>query len=301
MHKGNLVVEKDKYEVIDCEACGFKHLNPIPFQKEIKDYYKNKYYQSGAQKLLDPEKELKDMKWMTLAYKDMLEVLSQYVSQASRKLLDVGCGNGFFLQFMRNNGWKTVGIEPSIKAYEYAFSLGLNVFNSTFGEFIQKKRQGYFDVINLHHILEHMLDPLETLSNCKKILKSSGLICIEVPNDFNAFQQQLHKTGMPQWWVVAPVHINYFNFESLERLLVSSGFEIILKTTNFPMELFMLMGERYIDNGRVGKVCHQKRMMFELNIPDKLRRDIYTSLAELGLGRNCIFYAKLKNKGKNGS
>ncbi len=40
------------------------------------------------------------------------------------------------------------------------------------------------------------------------------------------------------------------------------------------MELFLLMGEDYIENYKVGSKCHQKRMEFELNIPDEIRRDI---------------------------
>jgi len=52
------------------------------------------------------------------------------------------------------------------------------------------------------------------------------------------------------------------------------------------------MGEDYIGNNEVGSKCHQKRMNFELNIPDELRRNI--SLAKSGIGRNCIMYAKLR-------
>jgi len=60
MHKGKVAVEKGKYKVIDCEMCGFKHLDPIPSKEEIKEFYERQYYQEKIPKLLDPEKEEKN-------------------------------------------------------------------------------------------------------------------------------------------------------------------------------------------------------------------------------------------------
>jgi len=57
--------------------------------------------------------------------------------------------------------------------------------------------------------------------------------------------------------------------------LKSLDYEIVLRITDFPMEFFLLMGEDYIGNDEVGSKCHQKRMKFELSLPDELRRDIY--------------------------
>ena len=78
------------------------------------------------------------------------------------------------------------------------------------------------------------------------------------------------------------------SYKFLEKL----DFKIILSTTDFPMELFLLMGEDYIENNKIGSICHQKRMKFELSISDEIRKDIYNSLASLGIGRSCIVYAK---------
>jgi len=56
------------------------------------------------------------------------------------------------------------------------------------------------------------------------------------------------------------------------------------------MELFLLMGENYVGNKEVGNRCHEKRMRFELNLPDDVRRRFYLNLASFGLGRECIIY-----------
>jgi len=275
MHEGKVVAKKGKAKVIDCEICGFKHLDPVPSKEEIKEYYKRQYYQKKIPKLLDPEKEEKEIEWTNLWYKDRLQTFNKYIREKPKRLLDVGYGNGFFLKFMRENGWEVFGIEPSLKASEYACSLDLNVFNTTLEEFTDDKWFNYFDAINLKCVLEHVPNPMEILEICKSLLKNSGMICVEVPNDFNALQLQVHKLGKPQWWIAIPDHINYFDFCSLEKLLESLGYEIVLNTTDFPMELFLLMGEDYIGNNEVGSKCHRKRMNFELNIPDELRRNIY--------------------------
>ena len=122
---------------------------------------------------------------------------------------------------MRENGWEVFGIEPSLKASEYARSLGLNAFHTTLEEFVEDKWFSYFDTISLKCVLEHVPNPIEILEICKDLLKDSGMICVEVPNDFNILQLQVHKLGKPQWWIAIHDHINYFDFRSLERVLES--------------------------------------------------------------------------------
>lgn len=298
MHKGKVVAKDGKLKIIDCELCGFKHLDPIPSKEEIQKYYEKQYYHEKNPKLLDYEKETKEIQWSNLWYRDRLSILNKYINKIdeTRRLLDVGCGNGFFLKFMDENGWEVFGIEPSCTASERAHSLNVTVFNTTLEDFIETKWYGYFDFINLKCVLEHVPNPIEVIDICKDLLNVSGMICIEVPNDFNTLQLQTHKRKLckPHYWMSIPDHINYFDFSSLAKALEKSGFEIVLQTTDFPMELFLLMEENYVENSEIGNKCHEKRMKFESNIEGELRRNIYTSLAKYGVGRSCIMYAKLK-------
>ena len=159
---------------------------------------------------------------------------------------------------------------------------------------LQFKKQHFFDAINLDSVLEHLPNPKEALEISKDFLKNNGVIHVTVPNDFNLFQLQANKVvSKPLWWIAIPDHINYFNFETLEKLLEKVGFEIILRTTDFPMELFLLMGDDYVGNDEIGSLCHQKRMNLELNLPNNVRRKLYQKLASLGLGRECIVYGKI--------
>nr|WP_321496417.1 class I SAM-dependent methyltransferase [uncultured Methanolobus sp.] len=298
MHKGKVIATDRDTDIIECELCGFKHQNPIPSKEKIQKYYEEKYYQETKPKLLDYEKEIRDLKWSHLWYRDKLDILNNYANYftSNRRLLDVGCGNGLFLKFMEENNWDVYGIEPSCEASEKANSLIHNVYNTTLEEFSDQKWHGYFDFINLKCVLEHVPDPIEVINICKDLLNESGMICIEVPNDFNVLQLQTEKNGLckSNYWLAIPDHINYFDFDSLTKLLDKCGFDIYLQTADFPMELFLLMEENYVDHCEIGSAVHEKRTKFEMNIGDELRRDIYKSLAKLGIGRTCIVYAKLK-------
>lgn len=298
MHKGNVVLEKKGYKVIDCESCGFKHLDPVPSKEATDDFYKHEYYQKEKPPLLNIDKEKKEQSWMRLAYEDARSIFEDNMQNSEKRILDVGCGNGLFVQYMKDNGWEAMGIEPSIEAGKR--TTNNIILNKSLEEFIDDKWLGYFDVLNLKEVLEHVADPKAVLRDCKKLLKKSGLVCIEVPNDFNRLQLQIQGEGTAPWWVAIPDHVNYFDFESMGRLLRNEGFEIIKKTTNFPMELFVLMGDRYIDDPGIGAKCHQKRMNMEMKMPIDLRRNFYEALADSDIGRSCIIYARV-GEGKNGN
>jgi hypothetical protein len=61
------------------------------------------------------------------------------------------------------------------------------------------------------------------------------------------------------------------------------------------MEFFLLMDENYVENAKKGRECHQKRVAFELSMPSDLRRRLYKSFAELGIGRNSLVFARRNN------
>lgn len=291
-HYGNVLYKGRVFSVIDCKLCGFKHLNPIPSAVYLNRYYERKYYCCSGNKLLMPAKEARESKWMNLRYFEILSYLNKYVKNKNKRLLDIGCGNGFFLKFMKNNGWDVTGIEPSKEASRQASLKKVNVFNCTFAEFINSKQHCYFDAINLKNILEHLSDPAGTLVKCRKALKSDGVILVEAPNDFNLLQEVVCKNSRTPWWIAVPDHVNYFDFKSLEKLFVKVGFRVLHKTTDFPMELFLLMGEDYVNKDGIGASCHRKRMQLDLHLPDTIRRKLYEFFADAGMGRNCIFYLR---------
>jgi SAM-dependent methyltransferase len=292
-HSGNCLDIKNGFEIIDCEYCKFKHAIPVPTAAELIEIYRHEYY--SKEKPLYAERQLEDIDWWNRAYDDRFETLEAALPPNRRTIIDVGSGPGLFLKRGEQRGWNVLGVEPSEQAVSHARSLGLNVIEGLFNK-ASAQTLGKFDAVHMSLVLEHIPDPLEMLLLAKTILNDGGIICLEVPNDYNPFQRALTKLcAFPSWWVDPPHHLNYFNFESLQNLVERAGFKTLLKEATFPIDLFLLMGDNYIGNDPLGRSCHSKRKKMELNLDKSgsnlIKRELYARLAEIGIGREIVMYA----------
>ncbi|MFA5822197.1 MAG: class I SAM-dependent methyltransferase [Thermodesulfovibrionales bacterium] len=301
-------MDTKEYKVIQDKIYSYKRLDPIPENEELTSFYQSMYYdliRKGGRApelrrlMSGGEEGPRERQWLREGlYSDICNILNQYA--AGKRILDIGCGNGEFISFLKESGFETFGIEPASEAAEVAKSRGLNVFNCSLEDFKKNHSSNVkgFDAITLLNVLEHVPDPANVIEICKSLLNSQGILCIRVPNDFTEIQSaaQKHINTTKSWWIAIPDHINYYNFESLRSFITYLGFGIIYSQGDFPMEFFLLMGDDYVDNLEVGGKCHQKRISFELGIPGNLRRRIFQALSTVGLGRNCLVFAKLINK-----
>jgi SAM-dependent methyltransferase len=280
---------------------GFRRLDPVPSPDELDAFYAREYMElveAGGRapeirRLLasGPERDA-ELAWIqSTLYADLEAALAD--AGAHGRLLDVGCGTGDFLDFVRSRGWAAQGVEPSGLASARARERGLDVFHGTLERFADGAR-GSFGAVTLLNVLEHVPDPLGYVRTCRALLAPGGAIAIVVPNDFSEVQAAAAAAlGIEKpWWVAAPDHINYFDFVSLERLLVGEGFALAGRTCNFPMELFLLMGDDYVSNPALGPACHARRKRLESGLPTELRRALYRGFAASGLGRNCVVFAR---------
>jgi 2-polyprenyl-3-methyl-5-hydroxy-6-metoxy-1,4-benzoquinol methylase len=97
------------------------------------------------------------------------------------RLLDVGCGNGTFLDQMRQLGWEVTGVEPDGEAVSVAVQkLGLEVFHGSLEE--AKFPEGHFDAITMNHVIEHVSDPIALLTECRRVLRPRGKLVVATPN-----------------------------------------------------------------------------------------------------------------------
>lgn len=295
VHKGKIVYSGESYSIIECEACQYRHVYPLPKQSELDYLYEEEYYEKAKPEYINRVKE--DAEWWTEVYRERVRIIANYFdTDKNLNALDIGSGPGYFLAAGNELKWDTMGIEPSGQACSYSKSLGLNVINNFFSH-EQAKKLPDFDIVHMNHVLEHMPSPVETIQLIAQKLKKNGLLCIAVPNDFNVFQELLQSNyDYKPWWISPKEHLNYFTFESLKKLLESCGFDILKQTTSFPMELFLLMDDNFIDNDQLGRQCHGKRKSFEMklfrNNLQSVKAEFYESLAINGLGRDVILFAR---------
>jgi SAM-dependent methyltransferase len=291
-HAGPCVAKAGDYQVIACANCGFCHVLPLPSSEELALAYREQYYREEKPDYLSHAGE--DQAWATLMQTDRLEIFERELGPERRRLLDIGSGPGFFLKTAQTRGWQGVGIEPSRQAAGFARDMGLTIVEGFFGV-ETAPTLGRFDAIHLNNVLEHVPDPIGILSLAYGLLDAGGLICINVPNDFSPFQEAGRAAvDEHKWWIVPPHHLNYFDFSSATALLERIGFRIHERTTSFPMELFLLMGDNYIDNPERGRDCHNRRKRFDLNLEassPQTRRAFYRALAAAGIGREAVLIA----------
>jgi SAM-dependent methyltransferase len=294
-HSGKVMDAVKGFDVIECTACGFRHIVPIPSPKELEEVYRQDYY--AKEKPQNFERFREDLDWWNLVYDDQYEFLEEVLGASRRRILDIGSGPGYFLLQGKKRGWQCKGVEPSTQSVAYSRELGLDVVEDFLGEH-SVAGLGEFDVVHLGHVLEHIPQPQSFLGLIKKLLLPAGLVCLVVPNDYNPFQQALREVcGFKPWWVSPPHHINYFDFASLEELLTKHGFRTLRRQATFPIDMFLLMGDNYIGNNDLGRVCHGRRKAFEQNLHKAglaaIQRKLYDAFAEVGIGREIVLIAEL--------
>lgn len=291
-HHGAILDRINGFSVIACRACGYAHVIPLPDEAAIEKLYASAYYAETKPDYLARARE--DVPWARTGFDDRLDLLEAHLPAARRRLLDVGSGPGFFAARARERGWEAEGVDPSAQACAHARSLGVPVHEGPY-DAAAAQALGSFDAVTLTNMLEHVGDPISLLARARKMLSTAGLLCISVPNDYNSFQHVLRVGGMRAWWLAPPHHLNYFTFDSLSKLLARAGFREIARTTSFPMEMFALMGDLYMDDDQLGRACHMRRVSFDLALAHAegglARRSFYSALAAAGLGREAIIIA----------
>lgn len=288
-----LARDDDGHAVIDCGPCGFAHLWPKPSPETLAAYYAESFYETHSPADWAKKEEAEESYW-EIEHRDRLAGFSEILGRDRGALLDIGCGGGWLLRHAAAAGWGTLGIEPSRSMWSRARARA-EVLQGTFPDVDLRGRT--FDAVNMKLVLEHVSDPAILLREVAAVLRPGGVVCIEVPNDFNPLQEAARaRLAKPAWWVCHPVHVNYFSFDSLERLLIRAGYDPVKRDATFPMEWFLLQGVDYIGRDEVGRECHRQRMALESNLEASglttLRRAFGQWLALNGIGRTAIVFSK---------
>jgi SAM-dependent methyltransferase len=288
MHGGGKLAERDGYAVIDCEACGWAHLDPLPDEAELAGIYAGSYYEHSDGWL---EKDRAEAAFWDLEHADKLADWAALLGAETGALVDVGCSGGLLIEHAAARGWRAQGIEPSALAVAECRRLGLAVRE---GRYQDVELDGAVDVVHAKLVLEHLHDPRGFVAWAHRALRPGGVLTLQAPNEFNPLQLEARAAlDLEPWWVAPPFHLNYFDFASLERLLVAGGFAPAGRDATYAMEWFLLAGEDYVRDPDLGADCHRRRMQLELALERRgERRPLHRHLAARGLGREAIVHAR---------
>ncbi len=231
------------YSLQQCKECELVFENPRPTLEELPGFYSNENYYSYIE--LEKKKNqkiglLERLRHLffekTLAYyygkdRSFVNTLCAWVGKGRfgslpkeieiGKILDIGCGDGVFLDVARKYGWEPYGVEINGDAAARANEAGMNVHT---GDLISAKYESnQFDLIRMWSVLEHTPNPKEVLSEICRILKPSGVLILQVPN----IRSKAFELFGPYWTGLdLPRHLVHFSPDTLNRSLESVGFDV---------------------------------------------------------------------------
>jgi len=193
---------------VKCRKCQLVYVNPIEKASRINDNYSE---MENIDASIIRRSRL-------LATKSQVKLIKRYKSNTT--LLDVGCGEGFFLFNASKAGYVTKGVELSRDAARYARKeFGMDVEAKPLEEL--QLVENHFDVVTLWVVLEHVPYPLPLLKEVHRMLKPGGLLAVSTPNVGSMLAKILGK----RWWEIRRVHINQFTTKTLMDILLNAEFK----------------------------------------------------------------------------
>lgn len=261
---------KDRYEVsgftiTHCDDCDLLFVRERLSQDDLVAYYDA----VDEDYIYNDPVNIENLKYYFLNVKPMIE---SRITGDTRRLLDIGCSAGLFLDLME--GWERHGIEFPSSAGRLAQSKhGDNIHLGTIESYDWQGHQNYFDCITLFDSFDHMLDPVGILSKCRSMLKPGGLLVVKV-HDTGCLYAKL--SGKSLYSIIPPYHMFFYTRRSLLHLLGKVGMNVVdvrhmahiilLKTIPFRLakstegtfmyRLFNLLDRHPIGNIRIKKNLH---------------------------------------------
>ena len=205
---------KKEFQIYECLNCGLLFTEPRPQKERIGDYYKSEEYYSHQEnkkgfipKLYETIKSVNQRTKFKMGTKGMKK----------GTILDIGCGAGDFLHTMETKGWKTIGIEPSEDAKTIAKKrMKGELFEP---EEINQIPNESIDLITMWHVLEHVDDLKNEITQLERLLRKGGRLVLALPN-FKSHDAQYYK----EYWAAydVPRHLNHFSKTSIGNIFKNS-------------------------------------------------------------------------------
>jgi SAM-dependent methyltransferase len=196
------------YRMVTCNTCGLVRSDPVAGEELLAKLYESSSFDYGQ-----------EVESLQATYGRALGWLQER-SPRREALLEIGCGNGFFLQQARRQGWREVrGVEPSADAVAKAPA-------ELDGAIVQDMmRSGLFapesfDAVCLFQVLDHISDPVALLEECIAVLRPAGHI-LALNHNVSAWSARLLGERSP---IVDIEHTYLYSPATMRALFAKAGF-----------------------------------------------------------------------------
>lgn len=295
------MIKRQKYK-LKKHKLGFYQICPLPKQQELEQYYRDKYFQKPTVSTYSRTYSRSELLYNKIACEVTDFIALKLGLKGQKTVLDVGCGEGFFLKGLKDLKWKVLGTDLScegVKTQNFSIinKIRFGPAEKILGQLRQQKVQ--FSLVNLGNILEHVINPILLLKDIFPLLQANGILRVVVPNDASGFQAMLKKEKRSQGsWIHPPDHLSYFNFRSLKKVLSSCNYTPVFELGDFPIELFLLnKHSNYENQKKTGTEAHYARVKTSLYVRSRGLENYIKWASGLASGdttRSCILFAKKK-------
>lgn len=241
-------ITQEAFDLVDCRNCGVRFTQPLPNPGEVGRYYQSEDYISHS----DTRKGLINQlyhwarQWMLGRKRRLLA----HLHPQGRRVLDVGCGTGYFLHHLQQHGYAVLGVEVDAAARQFAQQqFGLAVLEPA-AWLAAPAAETQFDLITLWHVLEHVHEPRQYLDRLQQQLAPGGMLLIAVPN-YTSYDAQYYGATWAAYDV--PRHLWHFSPPAMKRLIAEHGFTLVGRR-QLPLDPFYvsLLSEKYRHSGTMG-------------------------------------------------
>ena len=218
---------KERFDVGSCHACGSRYLSPLPPNERLAGYYPDGYWvgtADGGEQAGARQRGLLEA-YRRFVLRDHVRfcgriVQGQRASGMQVRVLDVGCGDGSFLQALGVT--ECVGMDLSRAALRAAAARGIRGVVGTLRDGALQPRS--FSLVTAFHFLEHVYPPEQALAAMRELLHPGGDLVLQVPN-VRSWQASL----LGRYWggLDVPRHLIDYSDRSLIQLLERCGFAVV--------------------------------------------------------------------------
>lgn len=196
-----------------------------------------------------------------------LKKLGRKISPNSN-VLEIGFGNGCFMQYAKKNGWEITGVEANLELVDIAKSLGYKALHS---DDIGAIASDQFDMIAAFDVLEHIpqSDILNFLSQIKRMLKDGGVFIARFPNGDSPFGLANQNGDLTHVTAIGSEKFRYLVQRLDSDLIFLGGEHSSHKHSLHPLKIFrraMSTISKIMLNGFLNYILYTKREYLSANL-----------------------------------
>jgi len=200
------------HTIVECSDCGLVYANPRYDSGEMLARYE----------AVEDPLYVEERDGRVLTFERHLRPLEKIMPPANdRRLLDVGCHIGVFVEIAARHGWDAWGVEPSRWAATLAQEAGLQVVEATMAT--SGFDDASFDVITMWDVVEHLEYPTTEIRQAFRLLKPGGLLVAHTMDLDSPFARLMGR----RWPWLMEMHLYYYTRRTLAKLMANAGFDVL--------------------------------------------------------------------------